>query len=466
MEIKRRNLLRPKVEKLRASDFYKQIEYLEARKSHRYRAVQCTRRAGKTEGDIIDDIEIAQQYPGSKLVRLALTLDSCLEIGWDTFLEKLDIAKIKHKSNIARSFITLDNGSKIRFSGVDSNEKEMKKILGQKLRKVSIDECGSMTIKMGKLVYQMIDPALTDLAPNTWISLLGTPENIPNTFFESVTSGQEKFLPWHVIKWTTYENPFMRDQWIIKVNEMIKNNPEVVNASWYKTHYLNEWCSDDNLLILPITQHNFAKELPLKNPNYTLGVDLGYNDANAFSLVAWDYDSPNAYLTKCYKQSGMDFTETANMIKEFQSTHNVVRVVIDGANKQGVQEMRNRHGLSLEIAEKQDKHTFLKLLKDDFMQKRLFIVEGEDTEPFVDECKHLQWKDELKIKEDPRCENHGVDSTLYAWRESRHYYYQEPEPKFHRDSNEYMDQHERELAEKLKQGAQEWMNGLQDSFSF
>ena len=464
--MKRRNLLQPRVERLRASDFHKQLAYLDARKHHRYRAVQCTRRAGKSEGDIIDDIEIMQEFPGSKLVRLALTLESCLEIGWDTMLEKLDKVKIKHKTNVARSFIGLENGSKVRFSGVDSNEKEMKKILGQKLRKVSIDECGSMTINMKKLIYQMIDPALTDLSPNSWISLLGTPENIPRTFFESVTSGNESFLPWHVIKWTTYENPFMRDQWTIKVNEMIENNPEVVNASWFKTHYLNLWCSDDNLLILPINESHMVDKCPIEKPNITLGVDLGYNDANAFSLIAWDYTHPNAYLIKAYKKSGMDFTDTANMIKLLQSQHNIVKVVIDGANKQGVEEMRKRHGLHLEIAEKQDKHIFLKMMKDDFIQKRLLIVKGEETEPFVQECESLQWKDELKIKEDDRCENHCVDSSLYAWRESRHYYYTDPDPIIDMNSDQFMDKYERDLAEKHKLEAEEWMtNGLPSLFN-
>jgi phage terminase large subunit len=397
------------------------------------------------------------------MVRFALTLDSCLAIGWDTMLEKLDAAKIRHSKNIARSFITLDNGSKIKFAGVDASEKEMKKVLGQKLRKASIDECGSITVKVNKLVNQMIDPALVDLAPYSWLSLLGTPENIPNTFFEKVTSGKESSLDWEVFKWTAYDNPFMAKQWAAKIADMTNRNPDIVNTGWFKTHYLNMWCSDDDLLIIPNV--NVIDDLPLEKYHCVLGVDLGFNDANAFSVIAWDYDHPSAYIIKSYKESGMDFTATANEIKKLQSKYPISKVVIDGANKQGVMEMRQRHSLNLDAADKTDKHVYLKLLKDDFTAKRLFTINSECDE-FVEESQSLQWKDELKLKEDDRCQNHTTDSVLYAWREARHYYYAEPEEKPSVDSDKYMDEYEKRLAQSKQIEEESWTQDLTSLLDF
>jgi len=462
-ELARRQKLKRKVDmalEIKRASFDKQLDYIFD--PSRFRSMKCTRRAGKSSGDVLDNFRIAQKYPGSRMVYGALTLDSAEEIAWDIYLEFAEKFKIDIKANKSKRSFTWPNGSRVRFFGLDASEKQMRKILGQKLRKASIDEAGSLTVNMVRVCYQMIMPALADLRPNSWLSLLGTCENIPNTFFEQVTEGREKAVAWSNHAWTAYDNPHMVKQWADEIADLKKANPNVVEASWFRTHYLNEWCTDDELRIIVYDDDNMINELPSdKKFHYILGVDLGYNDATSFTVVAFSFDDPRVYFVESFKDTKMDFTDTANQVKELEKKYELLHYIVDGANKQGVEEIKKRHQIPLESAEKSDKATYLRLMRDDLITKSAFIVDSE-CEDLEKEWDSLQWKNEDKRDEDPRCQNHCSDSALYAWRKAYHYTYVEPEPPKSINSDAYMDELEKKEAEEMairhREKQDEWMN--------
>lgn len=432
--------------RLRANDFDKQNEVLDARK-YRFKAINCTRRSGKSIGEAIDHMEICELYPGSRTLYLGITLDSVTEIIWDIFKELNKLGDYRCKFDETKKIIRHPNGSRTRLAGLDVSEKQMRKLLGQKLRKVSIDEAGSITQDMGRICYQMIMPALSDLRPQSWLSLLGTCENIPKTFFEEVTEGRERFVDWKVYKWTAYDNPYMRKQWTAEIDELMTNNPKVKDASWFKTHYLNMWCSDDDLIIIPWKDYGqTVQELPPGFAwNYILGVDLGFNDASSFSVLAYSLDSPTAYVVSVSKKVELDLTGVAEQVKEIQRRFDIQKIIVDGANKQGVEEIKNRHRIQLTPAEKTDKATYLRLMQDDVITGHLQL-KNEGCEELVGEWEALQWKNDDKEKEDGRCQNHASDATLYAWRECRHYTYDPEEERPNRSTDKYMERLEEKEA--------------------
>jgi hypothetical protein len=80
--------------------------------------------------------------------------------------------------------------------------------------------------------------------------------------------------------------------------------------------------------------------------------------------------------------------------------------------------MKKRLGLpELENAEKQGKTTYLRLLRDEVIMGKIKFLKGS-TEDLETEWQSLQWKNKEKEEEDPRCQNHLSDSTLYGWRET------------------------------------------------
>lgn len=421
----------------------------------RFQAWLFTRRFGKSTTFAKKGCGVVANNPGAKTLFLALTLDSAKGIIWDAVEKELQTHKVPYKSYEREGIFDLKNGSMFRCFGVDSNYKEMKKILGQAYDLVGLDESGSMTIDVETLIMQMIYAALIDR--NGSLVMLGTAENIPNTFYEKVTRGHHTDLPWSIHTGDTSESPYTGPNFVREREELIKRNPNVVTASWFKTHWLNQWCADDDLIIIRFNNDlNRVDELPNhKDWIYGLGVDLGYNDASSFTIDAMSPKSPYLYRIKSFKAPGLDFTGVAKIIRELNQEYQFTFAEVDGANKQGIQEMQNRHdlGVRLSPAEKTDKATFLRLMGDDYKEGRIKHV-GDGCKPLEDEQDKLMWiKD--SDKEDPRCENHCNDGALYIWRKMRTYFKpeqsvwksvdQKMEDQFHQEAKEVMEEME-ELA--------------------
>jgi hypothetical protein len=377
-----------------------------------------TRRFGKSRTFAKKGCSIAANKPNSKTLYLALTLDSAKGILWDAVEQELQEKKIAYKGFEREGIFDFKNGSLFRMFGVDSNYKEMKKILGQGYDLVGLDESGSMTIDVEELIMQMILAALSDRQGS--LVMLGTAENIPNTFYQRVTNGLETSLPWSGHKGLTQESPYTGPQFQSDMELILKNNPLAAQTSWFRTHWLNEWCADDDLLIIRHGAINETTIIPSGELFYCLGVDLGFNDASSFTVCAYTRNDPNLYVLESFKESGLDFTDVAKVIRSLQSRYEIHQIIVDGSAKQGVEELRNRHQLSLTAAEKQDKSTFLRALNDDYKQGRI-LVHAEKSKQLIQEQSQLMWLKDSEGKEDPRCENHCNDSLLYAWRHCKNY---------------------------------------------
>lgn len=404
-------------------NFQRQAEILADRSQ--YQAWLFTRRFGKSTTFAKKGCGVVSNNAGSKTLFLALTLDSAKGILWDAVEKELTEKKVPFRGYEREGIFDLKNGSVFRFFGVDSNYKEMKKILGQAYDLVGIDESGSMTVDVENLIMQMIDPALIDRRGS--LVMLGTAENIPATFYQKVTEGKHKDLPWSIHKGSTEESPYTGPAFKAKKEQLIQSNPLVVEASWFKAHYLNQWSADDSLIIIHFNELiNQEKELPsLDGWIFGLGVDLGFNDDSSFCLNAIHKKSPYLWTIKAFKSPGLDLTDVSNKIKEIDADFSLTWLIIDGANKQGVEEMRNRHKLPInpEAAVKTDKATFLRLMDDDYKQGKIKHLKDK-CKALEDEQASLIWiKD--SDEEDPRCKNHANDAQLYIWRKMRTYF--EPE---------------------------------------
>lgn len=402
----------------------------------RFQVWNASRRSGKTQGAARRIVKTLNTHHNARGIYFALTAMSAKEIIWDELINLCDSLHINIKPNIAeRTILFKDTNSKVKIAGADASEREMKKVLGQKLIFVFVDEAGSFTIDMPKFIYQMIRPTLIDLRGD--LILLGTCETIPNTFFQKCIDGIEK--GWKLHKWTAYDNPYMAVQWKEEIDLILSENPKAADAAWFRTHYMNEWIKDDDMMVIMIKDHTIVEHLPVwKQKNYILGVDLGYNDATAFSVLSYSWSDKKAIVEYANKDKAMDITDTANEIKRLMTRFPFVKMIVDGANKQAVEEMKRRHGLPLESAEKTDKAMFLRMMRDDVIMGNLLLYRY-GTHLLKQEWDSLVWKDSDKDVEDGRCENHISDATLYAWRHCYHYLYQPPEKKLDPHSEEYME---------------------------
>ncbi len=399
------------------------------------KALFCTRRSAKsyTAGTYL--VHEALHYPGCNVLFIGLTRASAKGIIWKDILNVLNHKfQLNMRPNLSDLMMTLPNGSTIAATGVDVTEDEMNKLLGRKYRLVCIDEASMYTIDLKNLVYGVLGPAMVD--PNDegesgTICLFGTASNFPRGLFFDITTRKER--GWSLHEWTAYDNPYVAKQWATAIRKIDDERPEYMQTPQFKQWYLNQWTIDEEKLVYRFDRDkNLIKALPLNlSPegwSYILGVDTGWEDDSAFVLTSFHIHDPFLYVLKVYRQKKMTFDDVIRKIEEFYrdpicAPH---KVIIDGANKQGVESMRQRSSIPFQYADKQDKVTFIELCNSDLTQAKIKVVDTHENRPLWDEMLGLVWVtdgDKIKYpkKEHPSLANHCCDAFLYAWRCGYHY---------------------------------------------
>jgi PBSX family phage terminase large subunit len=428
------------------------------------KAIFCTRRAAKSFTAGLYMVYEALSTPNCNVLFIGLTRQSAKDIIWKDILQVINRQhKLNCKFNKAELSMTFTNGSKIQITGVDTDAEEMNKLLGRKYRLVCIDEASMYTVDLRHLVYDILSPAMADLAGT--ICLMGTSSNYTRGLFYDITNGIEP--GWSLHQWSAYDNPFVARQWQDKLNEIAELRPLYMETPQFKQWYLNKWVVETDKLVYKYNQEkNLYIELP-KNINklgwrYVLGIDLGYEDDTAFVLTAYHENDPHFYVIDCYNEKHMSLDQVADKIKKYMNNtdREPSKIVIDGAAKQSVESMRIRYSIPFEYTDKQGKSDFIEILNADLIQAKIKISSKCNT--LVDELMSLVWKtdgDKIVIprKEHPALPNHLCDAFLYAWRMGYHYH-AEPAAKtivvgskewYQQQSEEIWDK-ERERLEKLE----------------
>jgi len=188
----------------------------------------------------------AAKNPGVSVLILGKTRASVKAIYWKDILTVLNRRyNLRAKPNKSELSLELPNGSVVYLSGVDADEDEMHKILGQKFKLVVLDEGGSYNIDQRALVYGILKPAVADYQGQ--IAMIGTPTNYLNSLYFDVTTGKEP--GWSVHKWSVMDNPHMARQWAEDLELLLRANPDIQDTPQFKQFYLGEWVVDLDALV-------------------------------------------------------------------------------------------------------------------------------------------------------------------------------------------------------------------------
>lgn len=382
---------------------------------HFRKAAQCTRRAGKSNGIGRCLLKESYDYPGASNLYIALTRSSAKNILWKDVLKTINRdLNLGMKFNETELVAKLRNDSQIMLAGADNSHTEMEKYLGGKYRCAVVDEAGSFRQDIRKLVYENLEPAVSDY--NGWVGLIGTPTEIIQGLFFDVCNGNEK--GWNLHKWDTINNPYMREKWLKRIALLIETNPRIIETPAFRRMYRNEWVIDEESKVYKYKRDfNDCESIPDEADTHVLGIDLGFNDASAFVVSAFgDYDR-NLYFKEAYKKSGMIISDVAQRIKYYVDKYNPIACVIDNASKQAVEELKQRYDLDLKAADKTGKSDFIEMMNSDYQQGYIKHLMPECNGLSV-EHGALIWDDKAKPKwiEHPSCENHLSDAALYNWR--------------------------------------------------
>lgn len=412
-------------------EFTKQTDAIED--TFKRKAYFCTRRAAKSYTDGLELIDTVEKYHEVNTLFLSLTKDSAMGIIWDDILKKID-----RENNLGMHFreskrdVTSKTGSKIYISGADADADEMQKLLGKKYKKIVIDEAQAFSIDLRTLVYGILGPTLVDQGGT--IVLSGTAGNFTQGLFYDVTTGKEP--GWKVHEWGALDNPYVAKQWQAELDDIAKNRPEFQKTALFRQWYLNEWVIEEDAKVYKYKrERNQADALPgdLSGWHYVLGLDLAHSpDSTAFVVGAYHELDPKLYFVYAHKALAMDITNVGDFVKKLDEQYKFDIKVVDGANKQAVAELNNRHSLNLVAADKTGKADFIKLMNDDFLMGNIRLLPS--AECLAEEYEKLIWlQDSERRIVEPRVEHPGLhndtcDGALYLWRFCYQFLFKPREP--------------------------------------
>lgn len=453
------------LESVRKSAFPEQRKFIDD--PARHKALHCTRRAAKSFTAGLYMIETCLAYPGSNCLFIGLTRQTALDIIMKDILRVIDrgLGIGIHFNNQSLD-CTFPNGSVIKITGVDVSEDEMNKLLGKKYRLVCIDEGSLYTVNIRHLVYDILGPAMAD--EKGTICIFGTSSNFTQGLFFDITNRRER--GWSLHQWSAHQNPHI--DWQAQLEDIKKNRPEYMETPQFRQWYLNEWVIETDKLVYKFNpEKNLFRELPYplsKAWTFNLGVDTGWEDDNGFVLTGYHAHDPTLYVFKSFKKNHMYFDHpdlehsVRKRIKEFMSDPEkpVWRVVIDGANKQGVETMNVMQDIPFEYADKLGKVDHIEICNGELLQGRVKI--HESCRDLIDEMMSLVWKtagDKILLpkKEHPSLPNHLCDAFLYAWYYGYHFLEQPakkaPMPGTPEYIKEQEDLHKQAIIERLQREA-------------
>jgi hypothetical protein len=292
------------------------------------------------------------------------------------------------------------------------------------------------------------------------------------------------FEPWSLHSWTIEDNDKVPHQW-----ERAKKDKQ--RAGWGDDHpawlreYLGQWVADTSGLVYAYAQARANNEAtvqwwpspasgnaaglpPEDGPwHLVMGLDFGYEDANALVLVAYSERIAELRHVYDFKSPHLTLDQFVEEIKEAIARFGAPEVIIGDAGALGklvIESLGTMFGLSVIKAEKAEKFDHIELLNNDFHAGRVKIIPGGDLE---DELLGLQWdlskdtKEKLarsfKLRESASCPNHLCDALLYSWRYCYHNFARPERQGPAKGTEAWLlareDEAERRVAYRKKQGA-------------
>lgn len=424
--------------------------------SKRFKNAVCSRRAGKTVGIAGDMLDTALTEKDVKLLYITVTRVAAQSIIWGDLIKLIEDFQIDCKIDNSRLTIQIkDTGSTIYIAGA-KDRTEIEKYRGWKLRKCYIDEAQSFRSYIKELINDVIIPALRDLKGELYLT--GTPGPVLAGVFYEYTQSEN----WDAHHWTAFENPHMHDPENGKdleetlAEERVMRGIDVNDPSYIRETY-GKWVEDKDALVFKFNKSkNIYDKLPEGGEwTYIMGVDIGYNDSDAIAMIGYNSHTKKVYLVDEFTKNKQNITELVKAVLDFKSTWNPVKIVMDAGalGKKIQEEIRSRHGLHMEAAEKSRKVEFIELLNDDLRTGKFQAPIGS---VFEEDCMLVTWDKEsiLKNPERPKVSDtyHSDinDAVLYAWRECRHYLSEKPAQKPLPATNAYMEEMEKKEAERMQ----------------
>ena len=288
----------------------------------------------------------------------SMTQDKSISLYWDAVMKYSDEVGLGYKSSQKNSVITTPRGNHIRFKSL-RDLKVASGGRGDRYVLLLIDEVQNIREDVLQEFLRVTKPATSDFGGTT--ILLGTMPHVPSGYWFDIINKRVHNTPCHFLRWqdnhfiSGAEREAMIDDELAKANEVRGKESAFFRREWYGEQVWDK----DSLAFMYNTRTNHYLEVDIapKDREYVIGVDLGFNDADAFAVMCYSAKSPHVYLVEEEVRSRQDVTSCCEKIQLLSEKYGDPLVIVDSGSigKKVLEEMINRYGVNAQAAEKSEK---------------------------------------------------------------------------------------------------------------
>jgi hypothetical protein len=395
----------------------------------RFKVARTSRRAGKTVGCCAMLVDSAQQKPGSFSLYITKTRLRAKQLIWRPLLALNTQLALGGIPNEAELSLRMPNGSFIYLAGANTRD-EIEKRRGDPLGIVILDEAQSLPAYIKELADDILGPGLMDYSGS--LVLTGTPPPVPAGYFNDCCES----TGWRLHEWTAWENPYLLAKSGKTIRQLLDEELARRGVTEEEPSIQREWfgrnCLDLNSLVFRYeAAKNDFTALPTNvgQWSHVIGVDLGFDDADAIAVLSWSEHQQRIYLTHESVISKQTITQLGDRLKKLEAELQPLAIVIDtgGLGRKIEEELQQRWGLGVEAAEKSRKNEHIELLNDDLRSGRMF---APSASRFAQDCMLVEWDksnpESWSISD--RFHSDICDAVLYAHRKALHWLSEAPKP--------------------------------------
>lgn len=394
-----------------------------------FKVAVCSRRSGKTIACAAHLISTAISNPDTIGLYITLSRNNAKKLIWREILKFNETYKLGGIPDMSELSITFPNKSIIYISGC-KDQSEVEKFRGLPIKLCYIDECQSFRSYIKDLIDDVIAPALMDYAGS--LCLIGTPGPVPSGYFHECSVESDTWSKHH---WTFWDNPHIaiksnKTHQEILDRELKRRGVEVTDPS-IQREWFGKWVLDSDSLLIHYNadKNHYHELLPKVKYNYIMGIDVGFKDADALSILAWSEHDPHTYLVEELITVKQGLTELVDQVQGLRKKYDVAKIVMDmgGLGLKMGEEMSRRHAIPVEAADKARKMENIELLND-ALRSGKFKAKSKSRfaqDSYLVEIDRDKSTPE-RIKVSDRFHSDIIDSVLYAFKLSYAFTYTKP----------------------------------------
>lgn len=384
-----------------------------------FKTAVCSRRSGKTIACAADLIHTSITNKGVTSLYVTLSRSNAKKIIWPEIkrINRIfNLGGVPNESDLSMKF----NTESILYCSGAGDKTEIEKFRGLAFKKNYLDEAQSFPPYIRDLVDDVLSPGLMDHAGT--LCLIGTPGPVPAGFFYECSHSDL----WSRHSWTFQDNPHI----LLKsglsyqeiLNREIKRRGVTLEDPSIQREYFARWVLDSDALVYHYREEtNHYDVMPPGKYIYIMGLDFGYEDADAIAILAWSEHSPTTYLVEELVINKQGITPLVNQIESLRKKYDISKIAADfgGLGKKISEEISRRYQIPLQPADKSRKAESIEIMNDSLRTARF---KARKDSRFSQDAMLLEWdKDkstpERKVISD-RFHSDILDATLYAFRES------------------------------------------------